>query len=269
VKVIGVDDGSSDESFLKFADTIKKINGIPYTVVRQSNSGTGAARNAALEGFTEGWVFFLDADDELAFDPVPFLKAWPDASSLGFDVKFQKNGKPRGRLRTVLIDRGNHLDIFTARNACTASSLIFKRSAVQSLFDTKIPYLEDWLFWIANPLVFESMIVFPRQTSALIHAHDRNKTRDSALNGFYRELISQKIRETLKDRLTVKQNNNLRIQARIGLLQQGRKMAVEKMFLFPCSPALYGRFILYFLFQKKIGKLGLYGNKPRSGRRCI
>ena len=57
-EVIVVDDGSTDES-----SAILDQFGAAITVIRQANSGLGAARNAGAAAATSTWVAFLDADD--------------------------------------------------------------------------------------------------------------------------------------------------------------------------------------------------------------
>lgn len=57
-EVIVVDDGSTDQS-----SAILQQFGAAITVIRQANSGLGAARNAGVAAATSRWVAFLDADD--------------------------------------------------------------------------------------------------------------------------------------------------------------------------------------------------------------
>ena len=69
VEIICVDDGSTDgsaEILDEFQSEVEKKGGAGrrrLVVIRQQNAGVGAARNAALEVATGGWIGFVDADD--------------------------------------------------------------------------------------------------------------------------------------------------------------------------------------------------------------
>src|SRR5512143_1573200 len=71
LKVVAVDDGSTDSGPRIFEHSIAKVEGIEYELIRKTNGGSGSARNKALATFKEGWTLFLDADDELNIDPFP------------------------------------------------------------------------------------------------------------------------------------------------------------------------------------------------------
>lgn len=63
-QVVVVDDGSADDSHGQAEAWRGRLNGAELILLRQSNQGAGAARNAALVAATETFVAFLDADDE-------------------------------------------------------------------------------------------------------------------------------------------------------------------------------------------------------------
>lgn len=62
-RCIFVDDGSIDESATVIAKEIS--NDTRFSLIRQSNSGCGAARNTALSQVTTSFVMFADQDDLL------------------------------------------------------------------------------------------------------------------------------------------------------------------------------------------------------------
>jgi glycosyltransferase involved in cell wall biosynthesis len=259
VTVIGIDDGSSDESASVFERVVRTIDGIRHTLIRKKNGGSGSARNAGLETFTEGWVFFLDADDELQFDPVPFMNNAAGYTSLAFTVRFWKKGKPRGMLRPVPVTSEVFLDIFTSRNPFQPSNLLFRRECLDSLFDPRFLYLEDWPFWINNPRIFDRMQAFRDVTSARIHSHGSNKTSDRIRHGTYRMVVAETLLAELGRKLTPKQRRNLLIQSRIGLIQQGRTIPLRTFLEVPCNALLYGKLIVYFLLGDHLAKIDLYG----------
>lgn len=59
-----VDDGSPDNTYDRARGWQDRLPGTRLTVLRQVNSGPGAARNRALAEARTAWVAFLDADDE-------------------------------------------------------------------------------------------------------------------------------------------------------------------------------------------------------------
>jgi glycosyltransferase involved in cell wall biosynthesis len=258
-EVIVIDDGSLDKSIEIIESTKSELQPLSLIIVRQENQGTAVARNTGLKQSTGTWIFFLDADDELAFDPLQLLRKSPDASALGFSVKFYKEMKLRKTLRPVLATLKNHLNVFSSRNAFTASSIIFKKNRIQSPFDPAFLYLEDWLFWIMNPSIFEDMKLFRDQVSAIIHSHGKNKSSDYVTHGKYRKKVADAILEKFGKKLTQKQKNNLMIQAQIGLIQQGKRIALKTFFRFPSSIVLYGKLITFSLFRRKFAKIDFYG----------
>jgi glycosyltransferase involved in cell wall biosynthesis len=259
VTVIGIDDGSTDDSASVFERVVSSIDGMHHTLIRKKNGGSGSARNAGLATFTEGWVFFLDADDELQFDPLSFMSDAVGYTSLAFTVQFWKKDKPRGNLRPVLITPGKFLDVFTSRNPFQPSNLLFRRDCLDSLFDPRFLFLEDWPFWINNPRIFDRMQVFRDVTSARIHSHGSNKTSDRVRHGTYRALVAEALLEALGDKLTPKQRRNLLIQSRIGLIQQGEKIPLRTLLEVPCNAALYCKLIVYFLLGDHLARIDLYG----------
>jgi len=77
------------------------------------------------------------------------------------DLKFQRKRRP------VPITMKNHFNVFTAGNANMVSSIIFKKNKICSFFDAGFRYMEDWLFWIMNPLIFEKMELFTDNSQPL------------------------------------------------------------------------------------------------------
>ncbi len=247
VEVIVVNDGTTDGSMGIVESKKDSLMPLGMDVISQANQGLSSARNAGLKHCRGEYVFFLDADDELVFDPVPYLQNNPGASALGFSVHYYKNAHPRGMKTPVRITLRNHLDIFSAENALTVSSIIFQKSRITTPFDTKLFSLEDWLFWMMNPSIFEKMITFPDVVSAKIHMHAGNMTLNYRTMGKYRGKVAEFILAHYRGRLTRKQTNNLLIQSSIGLLQQGQPISLTTFLLVPCTIKLYGKLVIYVL----------------------
>lgn len=261
VEVIIIDDGSMDESIQIVKAKINELLPLKINLIGQENQGTAKARNAGLNYCTGQWIFFLDADDELAFDPIPYIMESPHSTSVAFSVKLYKNLKPYSKLSPVPITLNNHLDIFTTRNAITVSNIIFRKGSLQYQFETNFFYLEDWLFWIMNPYIFEQMKIFPDKISAIIHFHEGNKTNNSILQAQYREKFANTVLCILREKLTKKQMNNLIIQSQIALIQQGKKMTMKTFFCLPCNMVLYCKLLIFSLLRSNTMRYDFYRNK--------
>lgn len=70
-EVILVNDGTKDNSFVVIDDLIKAHNNI--IVLEQENQGLSAARNTGLSKASGDFVLFLDSDDMLIENTLPFL----------------------------------------------------------------------------------------------------------------------------------------------------------------------------------------------------
>lgn len=244
-EVILVDDGSNDGSVRMLDEAKSILRGTDVIVIRQKHQGAGAARNAALDIASGAWVFFLDADDEISFDPAPYIRNADDASALAFAVEFRRDGKTFRTVRPRIVTEDEHLDTFTAGAPFPISSLLVKRRTITRPFDPAFLWAEDWLFWLENPFIFSRLGVFDNTTSSIVHVHSANKSCDAAQHGKYRVMAAAKMMAALRDELTTGQRNNLEIQASIGKLQQGLAAPFRTYFRFPCNALLYLKLLLY------------------------
>ncbi|HBR16747.1 MAG TPA: hypothetical protein DD725_03920 [Deltaproteobacteria bacterium] len=258
-EVIIIDDGSTDRSMEIVEARKGRLSPLHIIIIRQANRGVSAARNVGLKNSRGKWILFLDSDDELALDPVPYLLNSFEYTAIAFAVKFFKNSKPAGKLKPVHISSKNHLDIFTAGNAITLSSIVFKLEKIQRPFDEDIKYLEDWLFWIENSGVFEKMRLYSNAYSAFIHAYGGNRSADYVMAGRYRRKIVEKVFVEYGEELTDKQKNNLLIQSYIGMIMQGERIACRTFLLLPCSLKLYSKLIVYYMLKQHFEKIDIYG----------
>ena len=80
IELIVVDDGSTDGT----GNIIRQIHDDRLFLIEQDNQGVYAARNAALAIHRGEWVFFLDADDEIADGFIE--KRWQAATASQADV---------------------------------------------------------------------------------------------------------------------------------------------------------------------------------------
>jgi hypothetical protein len=258
VEVILVNDGATDRSPEIAESKRQGLLPLDLAMVTQANQGLAAARNTGIRHCRGEHVFLLDADDELAFDPVPWIGKYRNDSALVFSVRYSRDGSLRSTRRPPRLTPRNALDVLTAGNAITVSSIIFRKDRMTDPFDAAMLSLEDWLFWMMNPVIFERVRSFPGTTSAIIHLHEGNMTLNFRKMGTYRRKAAEIMLAHAGDRLTRKQRNNLLIQSGIGMLQEGAKIPAKTFFLIPCALSLYMRLIVYGITRGKLGRLGLY-----------
>lgn len=260
IEVVLVDDGSTDSSLEIVTSKREVLSCFSVNIKSQENGGSAAARNTALKICAGEWVFFLDADDELVFDPIQYITQYSDCSALGFSVRFYKNLKPRGILTPILVSPDTHLDVCTASNPFQPSNFLIKRDRITSFFDKRFIFLEDWVFWFKNPYVFENMRIFKKTISANIYVHGENKSANYRKVGTYREKVADEILANFDEKLTQKQRNNLLIQEQIGLILQGKKVKLKNFLLFPCNIKLYGKLVIYAVLRSYFPKFDIYGS---------
>ncbi|MCA9270549.1 MAG: glycosyltransferase family 2 protein, partial [Planctomycetales bacterium] len=194
VEVVAVDDGSTDDSPAVFERSAAALDGLQCNIVTQTNQGVSVARNAAIERAQGDWILFLDADDELIFDPVERLREPNDATSILWPVEMS----PQDRRPTVARFRpmapDSFLDRVTAENPYPICALTVRRSALVERFDSEMRYLEDWDFWLRNPNVFERMATEAGAALTRVHVHQQNRSSHWAACGAARCRIASAAR---------------------------------------------------------------------------
>ena len=258
VEVIMVDDGSDDGSAGVAGAMKQELSDLRITLLTRRNAGTAAARNAGLMRARGEWVFFLDADDDLAFDPIPYIRKYSFATGIVFPLVMMRHGRIYKKRKPVAIPPGRHLDVFSAGNPNMVSAYLVRRDCISRMFEEDFLYMEDWLFWISNPRVFERSIVCRDTASSVIHLHGGNKSSDFLLNGTFRERVAEKVLNDAVGMLSRRQRNNLRINLGIGRIQQGRKVPAGILLCWPSDPVLYIKLLAYFIMKKRLERLDPY-----------
>ena len=85
IEIICIDDGATDGSAAILAEVAARDSRV--RVVSQPNAGQGAARNRGLESARGEYVYFMDADDELA-DPDAFQRLVVEMEGSKLDALF-------------------------------------------------------------------------------------------------------------------------------------------------------------------------------------
>lgn len=245
VQIIIVNDGSTDDGRDRAAQVLLTLGFRHARLLDQENGGSASARNAAFAQAGGTWMLFLDADDELVINPLPWLEKHADASAVLFAAERVWHGTPGGVQRPPRIHAGNHLDLLTAKNPLLICSVIFRRQVVDQLFDTRVRRCEDWLFWLTNPLIFTRVVHLESIVAARIHIHGQNMSSQYATHGRYRSKVAQRCLAIFRRTLTPRQRNNFRIQNQIGRLQAGRRWRWRALATWPCDVHLYAKLCVY------------------------
>jgi glycosyltransferase involved in cell wall biosynthesis len=158
-EIIVVDDGSSDAT----ADVAQRAGA---TVVRQSNRGVSAARNAGIRRATQPWIAFLDSDDAwlpaklewqwsaLAAEPAAgfALGDWLVYDDAGFaqQTMLQKNARYRSIAKrrltdaSVALDQAGLSDALLRENFIALSTVVVRRELLgDEPFPEDMRYTED------------------------------------------------------------------------------------------------------------------------------
>ena len=203
-EVIVVDDGSADNS----AALAEELGA---TVIRRSNGGPAAARNAGIKSASNEWIALLDADDLWAPDKLERqTRCIRPATVLVYTGirMFDDNGV-RGVVPAV--DASSARKMLRYTNPITPSTVIVKRDAILQLggFRDGISGCEDWEMWfrlqrlgqfeaVSDPLA--DYYVYPKSLSSnpgkMLQALDRfiETTLLADLRGFDRWMWRQRIR---------------------------------------------------------------------------
>lgn len=260
VQIVLINDGSDDDSLSMMRQFANNRLFEGTVLMDQPNGGSSAARNVGMRQAMGIWILFLDADDELAYDPVQVIgEVDNDTSAIICSIQFCKDGKDRGRMRPPMVTRENHLDRLTAENVFHPTNLVFRKDRVDCPFDESLWFIEDWDFWLRNPDIFEKTRLMTNETLATIHATSGCKTDQHVPCGQYRARIADTLSAELGGRLTRSQKNNLKIQAHIGRLQSGHGRALQPLFFWPCNPKLYVKLLAYSVLKNRVNRLTPYG----------
>lgn len=245
VYLIGVDDGSTDDSATVFAQSVAAVEGLRWTLMQRDNGGSGAARNDALRGFSTGWTLGLDADDELVADPFPFIDRSPEATALLFDTEYHREEKPLFKIPTRRPDIQKLPQIFSASNPYCTLSIIFRRELLDSLFAEDLRYLEDWHFLATNPRLFACCVVHRGTAIGRVHGGKKSKSADQYSNGYYRVMVAERLAKYWADERRTTVGNNLAIQRAIGKIQMGESASLKTLLRLPASVSLYAKLLIY------------------------
>lgn len=170
IEVIVVDDGSTDESAAVAGRYKDKVR-----LLRQSNKGLPAARNAGIRAASGEFVLCLDADDRILAGfctcTAPVLANNPEVGIVATGLRFF------GAVNYTFVPRALSLQEHLAINQISCSSLFRKCDwdLVGGYDETMRDGFEDWEFWIRIRKAGRQLTVVPevlfeyrRKTSSMV-----------------------------------------------------------------------------------------------------
>jgi len=167
LEIIIVDDGSPDNSceiYNRYARQDSRIK-----IIKQSNGGLSAARNAGLEQASGDYIHFLDSDDHLVESDyyakllAAALSVNADIARSGFFYEFYLHTV--GYSSRILTHIDEKMDLLKTR--FTACPFLYKTSFLQKhrlKFDTALYGAEDLLFSVQAAYYARQIILVPETT---------------------------------------------------------------------------------------------------------
>jgi glycosyltransferase involved in cell wall biosynthesis len=153
IEMIVIDDGSTDRT----AEILTTYCDSRLSVLRQTNSGVSAARNAGLAAATAPYVFFLDADDILLpdalFRMVTVLDGNPQhVACFAHHIRIRQDGvelSERADLAWKLFPAQDTLRYLVSKNFIVCGAICIRTDVARSVrgFNPMLKWGEDWEFW--------------------------------------------------------------------------------------------------------------------------
>lgn len=146
--IVVVDDGSTDPASLEIlAQLEREFNpsaGVVLRVIRQSNAGPSAARNAGIRATDGRYVCVLDGDDRLKPTFLERTAAQLDANPMAVAASGWMS--TFGILESEVRPTGGRIEAFLARNCCPATCLIRRDvyGKTDGYDETMRSGFEDW-----------------------------------------------------------------------------------------------------------------------------
>ena len=153
-ELIVVDDGSTDESFIRAKESLDG-SGLDYQLIHQDNAGVSTARNYGVAASHGDFICFLDADDwwEPTFlERMDWLiREYPEAGIYGVNYFIISRGKQRVALHIPSTGYINYCDCYRRlQMPLTSISVAIPQDVIRSMGGFK-PHLklgEDFDLWI-------------------------------------------------------------------------------------------------------------------------
>lgn len=222
-EVILVDDGSTDELDLALTPFVDRIR-----LVRQSNQGRSAARNAALACARGEFVVPVDADDGIAPDYLEqienCLRDTPEADMLVPDTLFVGDHPWSGELESSHRPFETPVTVasFLANRAPSMGRAVFRTSLLRKLggWDPRYPRSQDWDLAL-RMLVVGARVV--RCHGAVYHWLQYGSERNREVGRQQRIFASHSISNVLRE-LPVSRHDRNMLEAELRVLEREQAM---------------------------------------------
>lgn len=151
VRIIVVDDGSTDESSINILNDIKSDSDIsvPVMVVQQQNGGVSSARNTGIHMAQAPMVLVLDGDDKLEPSYIEQVsRMLCDHPSM---VAASSWLRTFGTLDATVCPCGGNITTFLARNCCPATHILRREvwKKCGGYDECMRSGFEDWEFFLS------------------------------------------------------------------------------------------------------------------------
>lgn len=238
-EVVIVKDGLIPKELSDVLNEFKLVyEGTVKVIGYSKNKGLGFALNYGLKHCSNEIVFRVDGDDVSRTDrfsiQYSLLISNPHLSIVGGQIEeFDKSPGDIGRLRTVPISSADIKNIIKLRNPFNHMTVAFRKSHVESVGGyMEMPGYEDYFLWFR---LLENQGTGMNVKNILVDARIGNNMlgRRRGINMFLREVSFQKSLFQLKFLSQFELFRNLLLRA---------------------VPRLFPRFILEFLYHKKLRK---------------
>lgn len=218
VEVILVDDGSTDDTYIKLTKFKDCFVGQSIQLIKQDNKGPGGARNAGLKVSKGKYVWFVDSDDNITQEAIDFIV---DNNSTNHDL-INFNYLRQGMVKSgVSVNPGSYTNEQEVRKILLGGfgplwSNVYKRKV---LTDNNILYPE-YCYYEDNPLAFIYPFIIKSLLNSNVIAYEYNEDNES--------IVRSKPNLRTLDRLyTAEYGFDKGMQYSVG---QSERVVLERMF---------------------------------------
>lgn len=180
-EVLVIDDGSTDES----CSIIQAFEDPRIRLIKQTNQGVSAARNAGIQEAKAPYIAFLDADDLWEPDHLEtmhnYCLQFPDESLFNtaktIDTGHQLIPAHYAITHTADYELVNFFEASRIEPAIWTSSVVIKKSALDRVgnFDTSIKSGQDLDLWIRLGMHFQVVFIWHRTARYTFDADSLSK----------------------------------------------------------------------------------------------
>lgn len=177
-EVIVVDDGSTD-------NTTTVATELGARVIRRSNSGPSAAKNAGVQAASGDWIAFLDADDRWSPEKLERQAACVSAETILIYTGIRVFDDHRIRGERPAVDAASAVKMLRYTNPIPNSGVLVRRDAVLKNhgFREDIRHGEDWELWFRLSRLGQFKALTEPLTDYYVHANSLSANPERMIEG--------------------------------------------------------------------------------------